>query len=160
MPQTCVQLVCPGLCLARHNFVFHCADSPYSGLCLAFYHFDSADSAVLQVLLLDSNMLTELPTGIGQLSRLERLSVAHNSLAALPASLGQLQKLQVSRLQLRDLEGCCTHAAGLQGRWPWPARETTRELAAQSKPRGLQGQMLQLSASPTLEKEAQFASPA
>lgn len=54
-----------------------------------------------QVLLLDSNMLTELPAGIGQLSRLERLSAAHNSLAALPASLGQLQKLQVSRLQLQ-----------------------------------------------------------
>ena len=56
---------------------------------------------VLQVLLLDSNMLTELPAGIGHLLRLERLSVAHNNLAALPASLGQLQKLQVSRLQLQ-----------------------------------------------------------
>ena len=62
---------------------------------------DSANSAVLQVLLLDSNLLTELPAGVGQLSRLERLSVAHNSLTALPASLGQLQKLQVSRLQLQ-----------------------------------------------------------
>ena len=72
---------------------------PVPGM-VEFHILDSANSAVLQVLLLDSNMLTELPAGIGQLLRLERLSVAHNSLAALPASLGQLQKLQVSRLQL------------------------------------------------------------
>ena len=45
--------------------------------------------------MLDSNQLTNLPTDIGQLARLEKLSVSNNALLTLPTSIGQLQKLCV-----------------------------------------------------------------
>jgi hypothetical protein len=71
-------------------------------------------SGCLQVLLLDSNQLAALPDSLGQLAKLERLSVAGNSLAALPATLGALRtlrQLDVSSNKLMALPeqlGACT----------------------------------------------------
>ena len=45
------------------------------------------------MLILDANQLTRLPSDIGQLVRLEKLSVNNNALTALPSTIGQLQKL-------------------------------------------------------------------
>lgn len=47
-----------------------------------------------QVLMLDDNQLSALPESLGQLTKLERLSVAGNSLAALPPTLGGLKALK------------------------------------------------------------------
>ena len=43
--------------------------------------------------MLDHNQLTSLPTDLGKLSRLEKLSVSNNALFGLPTSISQLQKL-------------------------------------------------------------------
>ena len=91
-------------------------------------------------------MLTELPAGIGQLSRLERLSAAHNSLAALPASLGQLQKLQVSRLQLQADGAAATGSVPAGASLSQLLRLQVSKLQ-QSEPRGLEGQMMPLMSS-------------
>jgi Leucine-rich repeat (LRR) protein len=59
-----------------------------------------------QILILDDNRLAELPSDIGGLSRLERLSAAGNRLTALPPSLGRLTalvSLNVARNQLEIL---------------------------------------------------------
>lgn len=56
---------------------------------------------VTQVLMLDSNRLTQLPADIGSLKNLERLSVSGNDLTGLPAELGTLQKL-VTLLMARN----------------------------------------------------------
>ena len=45
--------------------------------------------------MLDSNQLISLPSDIGQLVRLERLSVRNNALISLPITISQLQKLSL-----------------------------------------------------------------
>ena len=57
----------------------------------------------IQVLTLDSNQLTSLPTDIGQLARLEKLSVKNNAISTLPISISQLQKLSVLDLSSNRL---------------------------------------------------------
>ncbi|GIL70394.1 hypothetical protein Vretimale_3584 [Volvox reticuliferus] len=60
----------------------------------------------LKMLVLDDNLLQELPEEIGQLKRLERLSVSGNRLHALPPAIGGLESLQalvVSRNALETL---------------------------------------------------------
>ena len=47
----------------------------------------------LQVLVLDSNRLTDLPTEIGGLRKLERLQCSKNALISLPSSIGALSSL-------------------------------------------------------------------
>ena len=49
----------------------------------------------MQVLVLDSNQLISLPSDIGHLVRLERLSVKNNALTTLPVSISQLNKLSL-----------------------------------------------------------------
>lgn len=58
---------------------------------------------MVQVLVLDNNQLTSLPTDIGQLSRLEKLSVKENALVTVPVSIKQLQKLSVLDLSANSL---------------------------------------------------------
>ena len=58
---------------------------------------------MMQVLVLDSNRLTSLPTDIGQLFRLEKLSVKENALVTVPVSINQLQKLSVLDLSSNSL---------------------------------------------------------
>ena len=57
----------------------------------------------VQVLVLDSNQLTSLPTDIGQLVLLEKLSVKKNALITVPVSINQLQKLYVLDLSSNSL---------------------------------------------------------
>lgn len=47
----------------------------------------------MQVLALDDNTLLSLPDSLGDLAKLERLSVAGNTITELPHSIGQLNKL-------------------------------------------------------------------
>lgn len=49
----------------------------------------------MQVLVLDNNRLSSLPTDIGLLQRLEKLSVSNNALTSLPTSTKQLHHLRV-----------------------------------------------------------------
>ncbi len=58
---------------------------------------------MMQVLVLDNNQLTSLPSDIGQLSRLEKLSVKENALVTVPVSIKQLQKLSVLDLSANSL---------------------------------------------------------
>ena len=51
-----------------------------------------------QVLVLDSNRLTELPAEIGTLTKLEKLCVSENALTGLPPTFGRLQSLTVLKL--------------------------------------------------------------
>ena len=51
-----------------------------------------------QVLILDSNRLTELPAEIGALTKLEKLCVSENALTGLPSTFGGLQSLTVLKL--------------------------------------------------------------
>ncbi len=51
----------------------------------------------------DSEMLTELPESLGQLTQLQTLSLSHNKLTALPESLGQLTQLQTLDLSYNQL---------------------------------------------------------
>ncbi len=57
----------------------------------------------MQVLVLDNNQLISLPTDIGQLSRLEKLSVKENALVTVPVSIKQLQKLYVLDISANSL---------------------------------------------------------
>ncbi len=57
----------------------------------------------MQVLVLDNNQLTSLPSDIGQLFRLEKLSVKGNALVTVPVSIKQLQKLSVLDLSANSL---------------------------------------------------------
>ncbi|GFR46878.1 hypothetical protein Agub_g8519 [Astrephomene gubernaculifera] len=65
-----------------------------------------ANLSSLKVLVLDDNLLSELPAEVGRLGRLERLSLRNNRLRSLPDSLGALgalQSLAVSANQLASL---------------------------------------------------------
>eukprot|EP00798_Chlamydomonas_sp_ICE-L_P023597 gene23597-9125_t len=67
--------------------------------------FDGLGMSV-KTLVLDRNLLRDLPEDIGQLLKLEKLSVMNNKLVVLPQSLGQctaLQVLNVSGNQLSSL---------------------------------------------------------
>ena len=61
--------------------------------------------------MLDSNQLTNLPTDIGQLARLEKLSVSNNALLTLPASIGRLHKLCVLDISFNSLSELTTAMA-------------------------------------------------
>ena len=45
------------------------------------------------MLQLDQNFITDLPASIGELLRLEKLTISDNALKALPPEVGQLSKL-------------------------------------------------------------------
>lgn len=62
--------------------------------------------------MLDSNQLTSLPTDIGQLARLEKLSVKNNALVTLPVSIKQLEKLSVLDLSANSLSELTAAVAG------------------------------------------------
>ena len=53
--------------------------------------------------MLDSNHLISLPSDIGQLVRLERLSVRNNALVSLPVTISQLQKLSLLDVSSNNL---------------------------------------------------------
>ena len=57
----------------------------------------------MQVIVLDNNQLTSLPTDIGQLFRLEKLSVKENALVTVPVSIKHLRKLSVLDLSANSL---------------------------------------------------------
>lgn len=60
---------------------------------------------LLQVLRLDNNELTSLPTEIGKLINLEQLTISSNKLKSLPDNLGDLKSLQ--HLDLRSNNQLC-----------------------------------------------------
>lgn len=78
---------------------------------------NQARSVAAQALVLDDNRLTVLPDSIGQLARLERLSVGGNALAGLPASVGRLKKLvnlNVARNRMTTLPSALGDGSALE----------------------------------------------
>ena len=69
------------------------------------------------MLSLDDNLLASLPDAVGELTRLERLSVTGNSLTHLPSSIGRLSKLvelSAARNKLAALPGSLGQCAALE----------------------------------------------
>jgi len=61
------------------------------------------DLKKLEYIYLDNNNLTSLPSSIGNLEKLEHISLKKNSLESLPSSIGNLKKLQFLMLNNNNL---------------------------------------------------------
>ena len=61
------------------------------------------DLKKLEYIYLDNNNLTSLPSSIGNLKKLEHISLKKNSLESLPSSIGNLKKLQFLMLNNNNL---------------------------------------------------------